>query len=394
MRVSQILRQICRSCTHSVHAARLAAIIAVVEAITAAGRLVPAAIGRNLRGRARPKHAIKRVDRLLGNVHVLADRWVVFGAVARWLLQEVPRPVVLVDWTKVTDGFHGLVAAVPIGGRALPIYIEVHPERRLGDNRVQTRFLRALRDILPNAARPIIVTDAGFHGSFFRAVTKLGWDFVGRVRGTAKLRFPSGGKPVTKKYLYAMATPVAQDLGTCTLYSSAKRLEARMVLVRSKRRPGRRRAPTSMSEATARESGRDPWLLATSLAEPSAMRIVATYALRMKIEETFRDAKNHRFGWSLRHVQSRSGDRLTVLLLLAGLAIMAVTLLGFEAERRRIHRAYQANTVDRRVLSHFVLGLALLRRAHLLLHGRRQLDCAVVGFRQGVRDLAAVVSGS
>jgi hypothetical protein len=394
MRVSKILRQICGSCTRSVHAARLAAIIAVVEAITAAGRLVPAAIGRSLRGRARPKHGIKRVDRLLGNVHVLADRWVIFAAVARWLLQEVPRPVILMDWTKVTDGFHALVAAIPVGGRALPIYLEVHPEKRLGDNRVQARFLHALRDILPSSARPIVVTDAGFHGPFFRAVAKLGWDFVGRIRGTAKLRFPSGGKPVTKKYLYAMATPVPQDLGRCTLYSSAKRLEARVVLVRSKRRPGRRRASASMTEAAARESGRDPWLLATSLAEPSAERIVTTYALRMKIEETFRDAKNHRFGWSLRHVQSRSADRLMVLLLLAGLAIVAVTLLGFEAERRRVHRAYQANTVARRVLSHFVLGLALLRRAHVILRGRSQIERAAARFRQEIRGLAALVGAS
>jgi hypothetical protein len=394
MRVSQILRQICRSCTRSVHAARLAAIVAVVEAITAAGRLVPAAVGRSLRGRARPKHGIKRVDRLLGNMHVLADRWVIFAAVARWLLQEVQRPVILMDWTKVTDGLHALIAAIPVGGRALPIYLEVHPEKRLGDNRVQARFLRALRDILPSSVQPIIVTDAGFHGPFFRAVAKLGWDFVGRIRGTAKLRFPSGGKPVTKKYVYAMATPVARDLGRCTLYSSAKRLEARMVLVRSKRRPGRRRASTSATEAAARESGRDPWLLATSLADSSAERIVATYALRMKIEETFRDAKNHRFGWSLRHVRSRSADRLTVLLLLAGLAIVAVTLLGFEAERRRVHRAYQANTVARRVLSHFVLGLALLRRAHVILRGRPQLDRAAARFRQEICGLAVITGAS
>lgn len=394
MRVSQILRQVCRGCIRSVHAARLAAIVAVAEAISAAGRLVPATVGRSLRGRARPKHGIKRVDRLLGNVHVLADRWVIFAAVARWLLQDVRRPVILMDWTKVTGGFHALVAAIPVGGRALPIYLEVHPDKRLGDNRVQARFLRALRDILPSSARPIIVTDAGFHGPFFRAVAKLGWDFVGRIRGTAKLRFPSGGKPVTKKYLYAMATPVARDLGNCTLYSSAKRLEARMVLIRSKRRPGRRRASTSATEAAARDSGRDPWLLATSLADASAERVVSTYALRMKIEETFRDAKNHRFGWSLRHVRSRSADRLTVLLLLAALAIVAVTLLGFEAEHRKVHRAYQANTIARRVLSHFVLGLALLRRAHVILRGRRQIDRAAARVRQEISRLAAIAAAS
>ncbi len=80
------------------------------------------------------------------------------------------------------------------------------------------------------------------------------------------------------------------------------------------------------------------------------------YALRMKIEETFRDAKNHRFGWSLRHVRSASAERLTILLLLAVLASIAKTMLGFEAERQRLHRGDQANTVKHRVLSFFVLG--------------------------------------
>jgi hypothetical protein len=50
------------------------------------------------------------------------------------------------------------------------------------------------------------------------------------------------------------------------------------------------------------------------------------------------------------------------LLLLTTLAIIVVTLLGFEAERRHLHRGYQANTAKQRVLSFFVLGLAVLRR--------------------------------
>jgi hypothetical protein len=36
--------------------------------------------------------------------------------------------------------------------------------------------------------------DAGFYGAFFREISRLGWDFVVRVRGHAKLRFPSGGR--------------------------------------------------------------------------------------------------------------------------------------------------------------------------------------------------------
>ncbi|GAC1455379.1 MAG: IS4-like element ISSod3 family transposase [Vulcanimicrobiaceae bacterium] len=354
-----------------------------------AGRLSLTAIGRAVAGRVRPKHAIKRVDRLLANPHLRCERWTLWSALAASLLEDFRRPVILVDWTKTAEGFHALVAAVPLAGRALPIYEEVHPESRLGNRRVQGAFLRALRDVLPRDAKPIVVSDAGFYGAFFREILRLGWDFVGRVRGHAKVRFPSGGRPVTKAYLYGQATLVPSDLGPCELYSTAKRLTARMVLVRGKRKPGCRPENITATEAAKRDHARDPWLLATSLTDGSAAAIVATYALRMKIEETFRDAKNHRFGWSLRHVRSRSADRLAMLLLLASLAMVAVTLVGFEAERRRLHRAYQANTLSRRVLSLVVLGGAVLRRSdHRAWCTVDRIPRIAAHFRLALRELA------
>jgi hypothetical protein len=38
----------------------------------------------------------------------------------------------------------------------------------------------------------------------------------------------------------------------------------------------------------------------------SAKQVIALYALRMQIEETFRDTKNIRFGWSFRHARCKS----------------------------------------------------------------------------------------
>ncbi len=390
MRVSKIVTRICSRCLPLVHAARWMAIAVVVDSIIQSGRLSLSAIGRATLGRARPKHNVKRVDRLLANPHLRGERWMLFESVATWLLGDTPRPVVLVDWTKVCDGFHALVAAVPVGGRALPVYEDVHREARLGNHPVHVRFLRALRDILPRGCQPIIVTDAGFQGPFFREVRRLGWHFVGRLRGSGKVRFPSGGKHVTRDYLYGLATLVPQDLGhECELYSRSQSLQARLVLIRARRRPGPSRRPSSATEASARASGRDPWLLATSLTDVTAAQVVGTYALRMKIEETFRNAKNHRFGWSLRHVRSACADRLTILLLLAALAIIATTMLGFEAERQRLHRGYQANTVKHRVLSFFVLGLAVIRRGEhrAFLHRRALVDMSRA-FREQLRTLA------
>ena len=122
-----------------------------------------------------------------------------------------------------------------------------------------------------------------------------------------------------------------------------------------------------------RKAALDPWLLATSMSEGDAAAVVGIYARRMQIEETFRDAKNHRFGWSLGNVRLSTPQRAAVLMTLAALAFLVVTLIGMAAERRGTHRAYQANTEKRRVLSFLVLAAAILRRNSLDPCSRREL---------------------
>jgi hypothetical protein len=367
MRVGAIVRRICAGCVPRIHAVRLAALVAVVEAVTKAGRLSVVAVGRMMGSSALPKHSIKRVDRLLSNSHLRAERWLIFQDIARRLIGDVRHPVIVMDWTAVVDGFSALVAAVPIGGRALTIYEEVHPERQNNKPRVHARFLRALRDILPSGCRPTIVVDAGFKGPFFREVERLGWDFVGRERQHVGIKLKSGRWTVTER-LFARASGEAQDLGTCTLNKTPSlSISVRLIVVSSSRKPGHpwRNHMTGGGKERRkyRRGAHEPWLLATSLRDSSAAHIVSLYATRMQIEETFRDAKNPRFGWCLRHTRGYSADRLTVLLLIAALAALAVTLFGLAVEHHGRQRAYQANTVRTRVLSHFVLGLAFLRRS-------------------------------
>jgi DDE family transposase len=354
MRIELIVRQVLSRIAGSIHKARFRALVATVVAVVRVGRLSVSAIGRAAPWRSRPKHAIKRVDRLLSNGHLRLECSAVFGSICQWVVADTKRPVLL------TDGFHALVAAVPVGGRAMPIYLEVHREQVQGQPRIEARFLQRLARLLPEGARPVVVVDAGFRGPFFRAVMGRDWDFVGRIRGTTNVVLDD--RKYDRAALNTIARPIPRDLGPVRLYTHAKRLSARVVVVRQRRRPGPRRAPASALQASIRAAGREPWILATSLLDLSPEAVVATYALRMKVEETFRDAKNHRFGWSLRHVRSGSADRLTNLLLLTSLAILAVTLVGLAAETAGLHRAYQANTLRRRVLSWFVLGAAVIRR--------------------------------
>ena len=92
MRVEAMVREVVAGCSSVVHAARLEAVIKVVEGIIQGGRLCPATIGRSLPSSARPKHGIKCVDRLLGNPHMAADRLFIFLAIAHHLLRGCAQP--------------------------------------------------------------------------------------------------------------------------------------------------------------------------------------------------------------------------------------------------------------------------------------------------------------
>ena len=362
MRVGPMVRHLLGGCSEFVHGSRLKLFVRMVEAVLRGRRLTPATVGRNVKGPL-PKHGIKCMDRFLGNSGLWHERGHLFRALAARVLGDCSRPVILVDWTETMAAKHEvLVAATPIGGRALPLYVEVHPLKKLGNAAVEADFLRALFEVLPAGCKPIIVTDAGFKGPFFDGVEARGWDFVGRIRGTAKA-LSSDGEAVTKEEFYGRATVTPRDLGRHGLFVGNP-LSCRLVLVRKRRKPGPKLPPPRCKEEREmRQAALDPWLLATSVTSGDAAYIVSLYARRMQIEETFRDAKNHRFGWCLSDARTSTHQRTLLLLLLAIFAMAIATLIGLSAEAAGAHRAYQANTVNQRVLSRFVLACAMLHRA-------------------------------
>jgi len=92
-----------------------------------------------------------------------------------------------------------------------------------------------------------------------------------------------------------------------------------------KPRKRRRKAPGRNNAAKkAKKMARLPWMLATSLEDVSADRVVVMYACRFQCEEMFRDNKSHRFGWSLRHAFCRTPERYDILLTVAMLAALVL----------------------------------------------------------------------
>jgi hypothetical protein len=220
--------------------------------------------------------------------------------------------------------------------------------------------------VLPESCQPIIVTDAGFRAPWLRKVVSLGWDYVGRVRGRALVRPAGGGTWVRFDGLYPRARLQATDLGRWAV-TRYKPYEARLVVIRKRRRRWAIGERTRALKAGVRrevEAMREPWLLATSLEDAPADEITRIYGRRMQIEETFRDTKSRRLGWSLETARTSRSARIDVMMLIASLASLLVLMVGIAAEGAGLQRGFQANTTrKRRVLALTTLGRLVLLHA-------------------------------
>lgn len=338
MHATKVLQKILSPVIARLDARNARSLLFAVEALLVGRRLTLMELARHFPGAEHIKTPLKRLDRLLGNRAVQAQRTHCYQTALAWLLR-MPRPVLIVDWSDVKPDrrYQLLRAAVVARGRAITVYEEVHPLAKLGSPRVEAAFLKRLRSLLPEGIRPILLADAGFRVPWFRAVEALGWEFVARVRHRSRVRFLGGSKAnrwMASRKLHARATSRALSLGEAELTES-KQFRCRLVLVRRARR-GRidltrhgRRARGGHSRKMARRE-REPWLLAASvsLKELSAIEIVALYAKRMQIEQSFRDLKSHRYGAAFEDTLTRDPRRLEMLLLIHALATLAAWLEG------------------------------------------------------------------
>lgn len=378
MHALHILQQHLRAGCARMHFKRLQALVACVNAALRVQRITVTELGRALPSAAHPKHSIKRVDRLAGNTHLCRERLSIYTVITRWLLAGTSRPVIVIDWSDLNPerSWQLLRAAVPVGGRTLTLYEEVHPLRRLANPHVHRAFLQQLKAILPEHSVPIVVTDAGFRTPWFRAVSGLGWHWIGRIRNREYVRAEGSDDWIAGKSLYLKASARARALGRHALARSSA-TPCQLFLVK-RRRQGRiaksvhgkpRRSAESLARA---RMNREPWLLATStsLASLSAYEVVNIYAQRMQIEEAFRDLKCTRYGLAFELHLSRQQQRVAALLLIASLTLLVLWLVGTAAREAGLQRHYQSNTREKRpVLSVFTLACLLLRHALTSDHG-------------------------
>lgn len=238
----------------------------------------------------------------------------------------------------------------------------------MGNKQVQNNFLQKLKKFLPEKCKALIITDAGFHNDWFKKVTYLGWDFLGRVRGKKYLR-KTGEEWQLCKNLFAKATSTPKFFGKVELCKSNS-LQLNLCLFKGKKKgrqglnkTGKRRRDTTSLDY--RKSAKEPWVLATSLPASSSLakQVIKKYSTRMQIEESFRDLKSTRYGFGFENAYTQGIKRIEILLLIAMLASLIAWLTGWVAEKIKLHYEFQSNTTkNRRVLSLFFLGCQVIRR--------------------------------
>ncbi len=384
MRATEVLQKCLGESLHAIHALRSRVLMRAVEATISGRRLTLIDLARAWPDAQRIRAPLKALDRLLSNRHVHTERERIHAAMVRWLVRS-DQPIIIVDWSdlKADRSWHLLRAAIPVGGRTLTVLDMVFPAGQQGSPKAEKQVLQRLAAVLPENVRPILGTDAGFRGPWFRAVEAMGWHWLGRLRNRTQLK-PADAPDTAEQWvpckaMYEQYMGKTRDFGFMDITRSAP-FGARVVL---HGKPPQGRKDRNRQGAPARNSNsrksakreREPWILiASPTLEMSMGQVVTLYARRMQIELSFRDLKSHRYGQAFEDSLTRRGSRIEVLLLLSTLAAFATWLAGMACEASGRDQWLTPYRAKRRLYSVMRLGREALVRRWLPISASRVLE--------------------
>ncbi|MFB3059135.1 MAG: IS4 family transposase [Gammaproteobacteria bacterium] len=385
MHTVKVLHKLLHQSVPSIHATRLDAVMATVQSVVYGARTTVTSLGRGLTGKAYDKHKIKRVDRLLSNAFLYQESPAIYRALTRCLLQQVPEAIIAIDWSPLCadQQWHLLRAAIPVGGRSLTLYEEVHPRSKLGNRKIQHQFLDRLATMVPTTCQPIIVADSGFRTPFFRYLEEqFNWHWVGRIRSRDFIRWHDRVDDwFGAKLLHPRATTVARRLGVVD-WVRKQPLCAIIVLVRCAKKYRKSLTYAGTKRQSRRNKiqlkrAREPWVLVASLSlrQRAPKQIVSIYKTRMQIEEGFRDCKAVHYGLCLSQHRHMNLQRRSVLCLIAACAIFILWCVGVAGQRTQIAKQVRVNSSSKRTsYSTIFLARLLLTQSHFRLSNKAILN--------------------
>lgn len=361
--------------TNVIHGRRLHVLGQVIETVLCTKKMMLTHLGRHLIGdKTQERSCIRKVDRLVGNKHLLEDKQAIHQVMVNWLVGHNKQPRIIIDWSKYPGAPYAILrASVVRTGRALTLYEELHPKAQEGCPEIHEAFLKRLASMLPVNCHPVILLDAGFSVPILKVIIELGYDYVVRVRGLKTFKRQGSNDYESIKGLMQYSSNNIEKIGnvtltsknpwSCELYRVKLAPKSRHAYMRGAYAHLKHKRRDKMSVSYAR-GWKEPWILATSLCHEDAGRqAVEIYAQRMTIEEAFRDLKSHQYGFGLSTSKTKKKSRCEVLLLLSMIATFIAWCIGYIAESKGWHKQFQANSIDkRRVLSFVYLGCAVIRR--------------------------------
>ena len=325
---------------HDIHAKRLDSLANATLGVLNSTSLAVHAIGLGL-AHARgllTKHAIKQVDRLVGNsgidVEECFSHWVPYIVAQRKSL------LIAMDWTDFDDDGHTMIALnlLTSHGRATPLIWKTVEKSKLKKHRneYEDDVLWTLKKALPDDVQVTIIADRGFGDTklfeFLRDELKFG--YLIRLKKNIWVSAADGERRKTADWV--SATGRAKTLRGAQITNELFPVPT-VVCVWAK----------DMKEA---------WCLASSDGDAKAAELINYYGKRWGIETYFRDTKDARFGMGMKATRTASTARRDRLFLLSAFAIVLLTLLGAAVESAGYDRMLKANTVKTRTHSLFRQG--------------------------------------
>lgn len=292
------------------------------------------ALARAMRGDGNVAAALSGVYRRVGGLPAVKS-W--SAALAKLALSDRSgrRVVLATDWTDIGH-YRILVTGIVAGGRVLPILWTVMGS--FGDQ-VQAELLHyeGLGQILPRNRPYVLLADRGFgHARTIRELRKIEISFVLRTKMGTSIRHPG-------ERLFTRLKDIGYEPGAVQDFGNVDFVESNQVTVRVIR------------SGMIRHN--EPWLLLTDLDAPARI-IVRLYGYRFRIEGTFRDLKDTRYGLGLKGYVFRQGESLERLFSVTVLVYWILHLVGLHAKKRNWHADYQSRTNE---MALWRVGIYMLR---------------------------------
>ena len=149
MEVVALLHKAIKKSYPFIHSKRLSCLLNAADSLLNNGKLTLTSLGRHLSGKAKVKHKIKKIDRLLGNDKIKNERFDFYKIMSIYAIGSRKEITVIVDWSACGNhNNHILRASLALKHKTVTLYDEVYPEKEQNTYKAHKNFLKNLKKII------------------------------------------------------------------------------------------------------------------------------------------------------------------------------------------------------------------------------------------------------